>query len=112
MSYVEPQVAMDELAALGSSQAIAAFLHAKRVSGLRNYCTACPAAVYLFLRAGYRVAVQKTRWSLRARVLPEGMPRTNRTPKPVREFIIDFDAGRYPELTHGEMAIDNAESGS
>lgn len=95
---VEPHEAMARLADLGSSQAIAEFLRAQRVAGHRYYGSSCPVATYLKREAGWRVEVRTTTWSLRARNLPEGMVRRRRTPRPVAEFVLDFDQGRYPDL--------------
>lgn len=98
MTLIDPHAAMDKLAALGSSQAIAEFLQVEGVTGMRDYGHACPVSWYLRRATGWRATVSPTAWSLRARDLPAGMRRRSRTPQPIREFIVDFDGGRYPEL--------------
>jgi len=93
---VDPQVAMDKLTGLGSSQAIADYLAVERVLGILATGQSCPVAVYLQRVTGQVPLVGIGSWHPnRFDIDRPWYPHSD----PVRAFIRDFDAGCYPELT-------------
>lgn len=91
------EMAMEKLGDLGSAEAIAKFLAAEGIRGVRAFSTSCPIAVYLSRVVGKPVVVGEHVWS----VLDVGRVASGDNPPAVRGFIESFDDfRRYPELVH------------
>jgi hypothetical protein len=86
--------AVSKLTALGSEKAIADFLLAGRFKGGLGRSCGCPVTKYL-------VSLGFLSPSVEVRIISCGSGSTYErciTPDLVADFIIAFDAGRYPEL--------------
>jgi hypothetical protein len=93
-SGVDPQVAMEKLASLESSAAVAQFLVGERIQGYRSMATSCPVAQYLRRETGQQCEVHMNKffnkdWSYEV-------------PLNVGIFVYDFDKGKYPDLEFGD----------
>jgi len=86
-----PQVIAD-LAALGSAEAIAAHLTDRGVRGRIGTLSDCPIGRLVRAEAGATDVLVGSQ-----HVFGPGS-RTEETPAPIREFIAQFDAGRWPGL--------------
>lgn len=95
--FADAGSALDELAREGSATGIAQYLGALRVRGERNHACECPVAVWLRLCTGFQYVVDEY-----------GVRETSECedddssicgiPIAVRDFIIRFDNGLFPEL--------------
>ncbi len=105
---IDPQVAYDKLAGLGSTGAIADYFRAEQILGTRGSGVVCPVARYLHRETGITPRVGISGWCPDARWVDTGetvdgvriYERVFRPHQPpVAAFVAAFDAGHYPELT-------------
>lgn len=90
---------INKLAALGSSRQIALYLEEQQCAGHRNLAQSCPLARYVsretgeVVRVGGLICEYDAAFGVALAFLPDG----------VREFVKDFDHGRYPNLIKGDL---------
>lgn len=86
---------LDKLATQGNAEQIAAYFEEQEVQGFRRKHASCPVARYLH-REGPTRSVRVGRWFADwETALQAGHCEL---PDPVRDFVTNFDNGRYPAL--------------
>lgn len=106
------QTSVDLLEALGSARAIAHFLTAKGVTGTPGQARSCPVAHYLKSAHLVDILVFSRIYAGYEDGEPEefSVPVMN-TPYTVREFILKFDEGKFPELIGKGWIMTNVKEG-
>jgi hypothetical protein len=89
---------IDKLAAVGSSVQIAMHLRQQQCVGAAGASLSCPVARYVRRETGESVQIGGVVY-LRPGVV--GAEVVGFLPDPIRDFIEDFDGGRYPDLIEG-----------
>jgi len=89
---------LDKLAVLGGSAQIAIHLQEQQCVGETGASLSCPVARYIRRETGESVQVGGVVY-LRPGVV--GAEVVGFLPDPIRDFIEDFDGGRYPDLVDG-----------
>jgi len=94
---VDPFALLDELDALGSADAIAAYLRAEHVYGYAGLSLRCPLAVYVQLRTGVTPSIGVGTW---APVRPDEYDDVSyfALPTHVDAFVEAVDLDHYPDL--------------
>jgi hypothetical protein len=90
------QQALDMLNGMGkTADEVSLFLKAKGITGRKRDSLHCPVANYLISQGGHPEASIYGNY-----IAPDYVqtPTEVLTPKPVYNFILDFDEGKYPEL--------------
>lgn len=96
MVFKRLQATLEELAKLNVEQIVALFVREDARGPRLNHCK-CPTAVFLEKRIGETVSVGTSDIVLTRDISTKGY-RSALTPPSVREFIRNYDSGRYPEL--------------
>ena len=91
---IEPQVAIEKLTGMGTTKEIAKYLEGEGITGHQTNAKACPVARYLQRETEHNVQVTIGHVMIVGRRIMEVMY----LPQHLSDFIVEFDAGYYPEL--------------